>query len=177
MPDVEDMAKELVGNWKKFECFYWRRSKDLEDPDNWCIVYTRNRDSGMLEQSNHAFIECEMVPFMEGMTDEEEKDPDVVAERHDHWGPGWLEGYSIRVYKDGNITDAFKMWYEIQCSRADCPVLCDDDYSRREMEAAEDHISLIISPHTKPSVHPEDQVHEVWEWLWNNYPGTTIRWL
>lgn len=42
-----DAAHEAAGNWQKFESFAWHRSYDdsIPDPENWCIVYTNNRDS------------------------------------------------------------------------------------------------------------------------------------
>ena len=99
---LEEAAKVAAGNWRKFESFAWHRARDLDDADNWAIVYTNNRDSGLLDQSNAAAIDKAMEPFTEA------DDPDVVAEHHHHWACGWIDGYSIRVYRNGQITEAFK---------------------------------------------------------------------
>ena len=34
-------------NWKRFECFIWYRD-EIEDAENWEIIYTHNRDSGLM---------------------------------------------------------------------------------------------------------------------------------
>src|ERR1017187_1225353 len=49
---LEDAAREAAGNWKRFESFCWFRERDLDDPENWAIIYTHNRDSRLLDQSN-----------------------------------------------------------------------------------------------------------------------------
>ena len=43
---LEDAAKEAAGNWQHFESFVWFRDSEIDDPDNWAIIYTHNRDSG-----------------------------------------------------------------------------------------------------------------------------------
>jgi hypothetical protein len=43
---LEEAAKEAAGNWQRFESFVWFRDEEVDDPDNWAIVYTHNRDSG-----------------------------------------------------------------------------------------------------------------------------------
>ena len=35
--DVEAAAKQMAGNWRKFECFAWSRGYKLEDADQWGI--------------------------------------------------------------------------------------------------------------------------------------------
>ena len=62
--------------------------RDLDDPDNWAIIYTHNRDSGLLDQSNADAIAEAMEPFTDG------DDPDVVMESHDHWAVGHVDGFS-----------------------------------------------------------------------------------
>lgn len=127
--DLETAAKQTAGNWKQFECFVWDRERDLEDADNWCIVYSHHRDSGLLDQSNADAIEEAMQPFTEG------RNPDVVAEHHHHWAVGWIDGLSIRVYRRGKITKAFGAYHELAQRLTDYPVLDEEDYSRREYEA------------------------------------------
>ena len=56
----------------------------------------------MLDQSNADAIAEAMEPFTDG------DDPDVVMESHDHWAVGHVDGFTIRVYRDGEITEAFK---------------------------------------------------------------------
>ena len=100
--DLESAAKEAAGNWQEFDCFSWHRQNDIESPEDWAIVYTHNRDSGLLDQSNAEAIAEAMEPFTKG------RNPDVVAEHHISWLCGWVDGYSIRVFKRGRITKAFQ---------------------------------------------------------------------
>ena len=93
----------VAGNWKRFTSFIWLRKCDLNDPDNWAIIYTHNRDSRL--QSNANQIAQAMEPFTDG------DDPDVVFESHNHWAVGHVDGFSIRVFRDGQITDAFKTYH------------------------------------------------------------------
>ena len=132
---LEDTAREAAGNWKQFECFCWFRERDIEDPDNWAIIYTHNRDSGLLDQSNADAITEAMTPFTDG------DDPDVVMESHNHWAVGHVDGFSIRVYRDGQITEAFRTYHDLAERLADYPVLDEEDYSRREYEATLENLT------------------------------------
>ena len=84
--DLQEAAREGTGNWQQFESFCWHRASELDTPEDWSIVYTHHRDSGLLDQSNAAAIEEAMEPFMEA------DDPDVVAESHNHWAVAWIDG-------------------------------------------------------------------------------------
>jgi hypothetical protein len=128
--DVEAAARQLAGNWLDFDCFAWQRGYDLVDADQWAILYTSDRDSGLLAQSNHAEITKLLAPFTEG------DDPDVVAESHSHWAVGHIDGFSIRVFgKDGGNTEAFEEFCRIKAKLDDYPILNESDYSEREYEA------------------------------------------
>jgi len=128
--DIEAAAKEMAGNWQRRPNFVWFRGSRLDYADNWCIWYTSNRDAGLLEQSNEAEINKRLKPFSEG------NDPDLVFEQHSHWACGYLDGFSIRVYRaDGSITPAFEEFCRIKQDLEDYPVLNEDDYSQREYEA------------------------------------------
>ena len=66
--DLEDAAKKASGNWQHFDSFIWFRDSELEDADQWAVIYTSNRDSGLLDQSNSAVIAKAMEQFTEGKT-------------------------------------------------------------------------------------------------------------
>lgn len=170
MTDLEQAAKAAAGNWKKFDSFAWHRAYDLDDADNWTIVYTSNRDSGLLDQSNAAAIEKQMEPFTKG------DDPDAVSESHNHWAVGHVDGYSIRVYKDGEITPAFTKWMEIKDQLDDYPVLDEEDYSRREDDATIDNIReegrfALRNNDKSVSDLPDDWAEQVYSWLSDNTPN------
>ena len=154
--DIDEAAKELAGNWKKFSSFGWH--DEPEDGDNWGIVYTSNRDSGLLAESNEAAINAEMEKF----------DNDVRFERHGHWGCGYVDGFSIRVFDaKGNVTDAFKALHELAMALADYPVLDESDYSRREYKATLENIKSVTHNLIKDDV-PEDYAEKIFSWMWDN---------
>ena len=119
--ELEEAANEAAGNWQPFQCFAWFRD-DVSDPDNWAIIYTCHRDSGLLDQSNASIIEMTLVPFTDG------DDPDVVMESHNHWAVGHVDGFSIRVHRNGRITDAFRKYHELAESMAIYPILNEEDF-------------------------------------------------
>ena len=51
---LEDAACEAAGNWRSWTCFVWGREREIDDAENWSIIYSHNRDSGLLDQSNAA---------------------------------------------------------------------------------------------------------------------------
>ena len=157
--DLESAAKEAVGNWQEFDCFSWDRSNDIEDTDQFCLVYTHNRDSGLLDQSNAEAIAEAMKPFLD-------REPcDVMEEHHNHWAVGWVDGYAIRVYRRGRITKAFRTWHDLQSRLADYPILDEDDYSTRAYEATLENIADSARRLKRDYDLPSDWAFEVYRWL------------
>ncbi len=156
--DVGSAARHLAGNWQRdFQCFVWFRAGELEDADQWAIVYTSGRDVGLLAQSNHAEVSKRLAPFMEG------DDPDVVAEDHNHWAVGFLSGFSLRVFHgDGSITPAFEEWCRIREELDNYPVLNESDYSEREYQATLDNYRHEMWRHKN---FPEGWEAEVYSWF------------
>lgn len=163
-PDYKTPAQQATGNWRKFESFVWHRQPD--DAENWCIVYTNNRDSKLLEQSNAEAIQAEMEEFTQG------DDPDCISERHDHWAVGWTDGYSIRVYRGKETTPAFERWCDIQNRLSDYPVLDDEDYSQKKYDATIENIERgadqIISQRDLEEKIPTNYAEELYEWFSEN---------
>jgi hypothetical protein len=128
--DVEEAARQMAGNWRRFAAFVWSRGYRLKDADKWMIGYTSHRDSGLLAQSNEKAIDERLAPFSAG------DDPDLVLERHPHFAFGHVDGLSIRVFRaDGTITAVFREFCRIQERLDDYPILDEQDYSEREYEA------------------------------------------
>jgi len=162
---LEDAAKTAAGNWKEFDSFVWWREREMDDSDRWTIVYSSNRDSGLLDQSNHGFIEKTMKPFTEG------DDPDVVAEQHSHWAVGFVQGQSIRVYDDdGNITEAFRTYFHLQEQMEQYPILDESDYSQKEYDSTLENLDLASWSLKKRFDLPDGWVDQVYEWLSDNDP-------
>lgn len=133
---LEDAAEAAAGNWTKFNSFVWWREREMDDADKWAIMYTSNRDSGLLDQSNSAVIRKAMEPFSKG------RNPSVVFESHSHWLVGHVDGFSVRVYSRGKITKAFRTYFELQEQIEAYPILDESDYSDREYEATHENIDL-----------------------------------
>lgn len=163
--ELDDAAKQAAGNWQSFNCFVWFRDRELNDADQWAVIYTSNRDSGLLDQSNAAVIEKAMQPFTEG------DEPDVVLESHSHWAVGHVDGFSVRVFKDGDITKAFKTYHELACQLEDYPILDESDYSEREYEATLDNIKDAAWRLKNDFDLPEDWQYQVYRWLSDNRCG------
>jgi hypothetical protein len=159
---LEEAAKQAAGNWHNFECFVWHRRNEIADADNWAIMYTHHRDSGLLDQSNASIIEKTLEPFTQG------DDPDVVFERHFHWAVGHIDGFSIRVFRDGEITEAYRTYRGLQEQIADYPVLNEEDYSNREYEATLDNIRDTAWRLKKEYDLPVGWDCEVYDWLSEN---------
>jgi hypothetical protein len=156
---LEEAAKEAAGNWLHFDCFSWHRQHDLDSPEDWAIFYTSNRDSGLLDQSNEAVINAAMKPFTSG------KNPDVVLETHNHWAVGHVDGFSIRVFRRGRITKAFRTYFDLQQRLADYPLLDEDDYSNRVYEATLANIDDAAWRLKKQYDLPPDWAFTVYQWL------------
>ena len=155
--DIEEAAKKAAANWQKFDSFIWFRDRDLDDADQWAIVYTHNRDSGLLDQSNASVIEKALEPFTEG------NDPDVVFESHSHWAVGHVDGASLRVFdQHGEITPAFRAYFELLEQMEAYPALDESDLSQREHEATQSNIEDAAWRLKRDFVLPEDWVGQVY---------------
>lgn len=157
--DLRDAARDAAGNWRRFNCFVWFRDNELVDADNWAVIYTHNRDSGLLDQSNASVITRAMEPFTE------DDDPDVVFERHSHWAVGHVDGFSVRVFRDGEITEAFKTYHKLAERIADYPILDESDYSERELDATYENIGEAAWRLKQEFDLPSEWQSEVYSWI------------
>ena len=163
---LEDAATQAAGNWQRFNSFVWLRGREVEYADQWAIIYTHNRDSGLLDQSNAKVITKAMAPFTE--CDE----PSVVRESHSHWAVGHVDGFSIRVFdRNGEITEAFKTYHELAEAMDQYPILDESDYSERELEATLENIEDAAWRLKNEFDLPEGWVWQVYDWLSENRSG------
>jgi hypothetical protein len=163
---LEGAAREAAGNWQSWTCFVWDREGEIGDPDDWAIVYTHNRDSGLLDRSNAEVIARALEPFTEG------DDPDVVMENHSHWAVGHVDGFSIRVYRDGHTTEAFSTYHDLAEKVDGYPILDESDYGEREYVATLDNIAGAAWRAKRYYELPEGWEVEVYSWLSDNRPGS-----
>lgn len=159
---LEDAANQLAGNWKKFDSFAWFRRQELDDPDSWAVVYTHHRDSGLLDQSNAGVIAKKLEPFTNG------DDPDVAFESHSHWAVGYIDGFSIRVFRNGEITEAFKVYHDLAERMDNYPVLDESDYSQREYDATLENLTDAAWRLKHEFTLPDGWEGEVFSWFWDH---------
>ena len=157
--ELDDAAHTAAGNYEKFSCFAWFRKSDLKKPEDWAVIYTHNRDSGLLDQSNASVINKAMLPFTKG------DDADVVMESHSHWAVGSVDGFSIRVFKRGRITKAFRTYHDLAERMADYPIMDESDYSERELNATFENVGEAAWRLKRDFTLPEDWQSDVYSWL------------
>ena len=106
---IEDAALDSAGNWEKFDSFIWygRPEDAKENPKSWALFYTHNRDSGCLDKSNGEEFAQALAPFADG------DNPDVIFQTHNHCLVGHIDGFAVRVYRDGEITEAFRAYHSL----------------------------------------------------------------
>ncbi len=157
--DLKDAAKQAAGNWQRFNCFVWYRDRELKKPEDWAVIYTHNRDSGLLDQSNASVINKKMLPFTKG------DDPDAVMESHSHWAVGHVDGFSIRVFKRGRITKAFRTYHELAVQIEEYPILDEHDYSERESDATFENVGQAAWRLKREFTLPDEWQSDVYSWL------------
>ena len=162
---LEEAASQAAGNWKRYSCFCWDRLREIDDPEDWAIIYTHHRDSRLLDQSNAAAMADALMSFSET------ENPDVVFESHSHWAVGHVDGFSIRVYRDDAITHAFHTYYRLMEQLDGYPVLDEADYSSREYEAALENIEDAAWRIKSTYDLHDGWEAEVYEWLSAHRPG------
>ena len=125
-------------------------------------MYTHHRDSGLLDQSNADVIAEAMERFLD------QEPCDVIEEHHRSWLCGWIDGYAIRVYRNGKITKAFRTYHELSSRLADYPVLDEEDYCEKEREATLENIADAAWRLKRQYDLPDNWENQVYRWLWDN---------
>jgi len=154
--ELKIAAQTAAGNWQHFTCFSWHRAIEIDDPENWTIIYTHHRDSGLIDQSNAEAITNALKPFL---------GKDIIAEHHNHWACGWVDGCSIRVFRRGHITRAFRAYHEIAQRLANYPILDEVDYSNREYEATIENLTDAAWKLKHEFELPEGWEQSVYDWF------------
>jgi hypothetical protein len=100
------------------------------------------------------------------------ENPEVVFESHAHWAVGHVDGFSLRVYRDGEITGAFRTYHGLLERLADHPVLDESDYAERELEATLENILGAAWRLKSGFKLPDGWEAEVYSWLSAHRPGS-----
>lgn len=131
---------KYIGNWLTFDSFSWYGRPDEVTPTHWTLQYTTSRDADILTESNAAYIDKKMAPYIES--------GDVIPQRINHWAVGWLEGYAIKVYADDDCTITTEAWdtfLDIKARQDDYPVLDEEDFSEREENSKHYNVKEALS--------------------------------
>ena len=160
--DLIQAARKAAGNWKRFDSFVWFRESDITDPENWAVLYTHHRDSRLLDLSNASVIRKRLLPFSEG------DDPDVIFESHTHWAVGHIDGFSLRVFRDWDITEAFHIYHDLMEQKDTYPILDETAYSNRANGATIAHILDSAWKLKDEFDLPEDWEYQVYDWFSEN---------
>jgi len=152
--DYQAEAEEVVEETSKLKNFSYRGEADLGR--TWAITFSVHRDSELLQQSNFAVVKADL---------EKRFPKDVSDERFSHWAVGWIDHLLVRMLdRNGKVTKAGKAVLEWKNREKDYPVLDEEDYSRRELEATFDNIKSTGSL-------DEADAQAVYDWLSEHEPG------
>ena len=124
----------------------------------------RTRDSDLLTQSN-----------ADALIRHLESDPSLADDWEitgaNHWAVGWVDHLSFRaIGENGEPTRIFRVVKDWFRRLDEYPVADDDDFARREYEAALDAIEEVGGRLIDSSVAPQEWPSECYEWLAENRP-------
>ena len=95
-------------------------------------LYSRTRDSSIMENSNYELILKELSDLAEQFDNlRDDGEPYVYDFRAGHWACGWVEEIIIRQDAPKEIIERAK---EIDAALSDYPVYSDADYSQRQWD-------------------------------------------
>ena len=157
---------EFEANWARRPAFVW---SDVDRPDDaWAfgLYVLRHRDSGLIDQSNAATIAAALAPF--------EAVDDVVRLTCGHFGFGWTEEVAVRVFRadDAAVTTlAFDTLGALVGHLATYPILDEDDYAARSLEAAHESIRFaLVGSGVDCDTLPDGWETRVYRWLSRHAP-------
>ena len=87
---------------------------------------------------------------------------------HGHWAVGHIDGFSIRVFKDGEITPAFRTYHALAERMANYPILDESDYSQKEYDATLANITHAAHRLRHEYALPDGWEGDVFSWFWDH---------
>ena len=142
---LETFASQFAGNWRDFLGFIWTRT-DIPDPENWGIIYTKNRQSTPLEIVNAEHLKHLLWVYLNHKS-KRQKQKHVYPIRDLHFAVGMTEGFLIRVYTaDRHVTNACITLYDHLSALQEYPVADDEALDKLEAEIfADEWPDILIS--------------------------------
>jgi hypothetical protein len=154
--DYQKLAELAVSECANIPDFGWYGDEDLGV--TWAFCFSKNRDSGLLEESN--FDTVKRIFNDEGF----EEGQDWSDVRCNHWAVGWVDYILVRMLDDeGRYTPIAVVALDIRDKLMDYPLLDEEDHSRREFEAQCDCIQ-----DQSPIFLTEDQLGDTFSWFWDH---------
>jgi hypothetical protein len=125
---------ELAENLNPYELPQWEHPADYGgfSPDGDFVIYGRNRDSTILENSNYELIMAELEKHAETLPEHPDGEPYVYDFSANHWAVGWVETLLIRQDSPDSLQ---ALASEILGALSDYPVYDESDYSERQYNA------------------------------------------
>ena len=127
MTITKDIFKSIDNHFKNvLSENIWERPSDYAgyNPEGQILLYSKHRDSSILEQSNYHIIE---------------KTPCVYSWRASHWAVGYID-YLMLDLNDDNLTEKVLIDIaEMLCSLESYPVLDDEHYSNLQWDSILDY--------------------------------------
>ena len=163
---LEDAARRAAGNWQSWTCFVWFRDDEICDPSSWSIIYTHNRDSGLLKHSNAEVVAKALNPFTR------DGDSDVVFESQSHWAVGHVQPVQRPGLPWRRDHGRLCAHHGLSEWLAEYPILDESDYAKRELDATIDNLDDACWRLKSPYELPDGWNSEVYSWLSENRPGS-----
>lgn len=133
---LETFAVQFAGNWRSFMGFVWTRD-DIADPENWGIVYTKNHLSTPLEIVNAEHLKHLLWVYLYHKS-KKRKQKHVYPICDHHFAHGQTEGFLVRVFNGGTVTNACATLYDHLSALRDYPVADDEALDKLEAEIFDD---------------------------------------
>lgn len=156
---IETVDQTDQANWEK-----WSNYCPYDSPPaNWCIKHLSVRNSGeLLPESNMAAVEKAFAPFFADGTAEK------ITEGSSLVGP--IDGVAFAVVLNGRLAPVAEVWNTLARRYQQYPILDDEDYSNRELDACEEYIAgeLTRCGYSGADEGKLDAACSVYRWLSDN---------
>jgi hypothetical protein len=161
--ELRKAARLFAGNWRKQENFVWSGRHDFDFPELYGHYTLSNRDSGLLEQSNHDAIVRTMRESHAFREDETWR-----VELFNHWAVGYVHALVVQsIDENGEVTNEFETLHDMIMQLQEYPVLNEDDYMQREFLATCANIRDSLRMSLWFDVVPEGEglVPDLYQWF------------
>ena len=169
--NIRDHAEDLIEQARQKPRDFWYHG-DLDQYHSkatWGPVWGQSRDSDVVERSNWDVVTKALTEKFGGESEEN----GWIIERASHWAVGWVESITIKlVDKENEPTPQTLMVTELHCSKADYPVLDEDDFYKKEWEEFVSTVKCCLSLPSTDEV--EYEWHEDFDEEWDEITSRLV---